>query len=592
MLYSLQTRTSTRLFVSERKQIALMAEEKLPSRISLRLFTINRSEMGIKMIIRDLVVMFAVVITLLLGMGLRIKKDISKRWNIIYVIPAVISVIHFLISKMNIFICLVYFAAALELLLLILYKRRVLSATISVVSVFIAIIPLILTNITNSNCYASLGYVEAFKEFHEDMKEHYALQKWKGTDFDSKYKEYIGEFEKAEKNKDKTAYISAMLSYMASYQDGHVQLWDMYENFGLGSTRNIQNTYADIYKNYYGMTMLKLDSGKYVAANVEKDSSAQKAGIKNGTVITKWNEKDIKQQLSNMKKIIPVNCFMFADVENIERFKPIFLSCMGGKKMEIEFLNEKGKRKVVTLNSMGNGYPYLYKTVGLFLQKDSEEEAEFYYNTFKNNIGYLQVKGMGTDYDRIRSRIEKYIAQMKKDKISSLIVDVRNNAGGADETGVILAEQFAKEDLFYLKETTYDGDSGKYVENRVLKIDAKNRIDVPIYLLVNSNCISAGEGFAYNMAKLSNVTVVGIQGTNGSFGTIDGIDVMPEGMMGVFPSIACLDEDGSVMIDSKYHGTGGIKPEITIPVNREAVNQIFQKDYDYELEYLINSIII
>ena len=39
----------TQLFVSERKQIALMAEEKSPVRISLRLFAINRSEMRISM---------------------------------------------------------------------------------------------------------------------------------------------------------------------------------------------------------------------------------------------------------------------------------------------------------------------------------------------------------------------------------------------------------------------------------------------------------------------------------------------------------------------------------------------------------------
>lgn len=37
---------------------------------------------------------------------------------------------------------------------------------------------------------------------------------------------------------------------------------------------------------------------------------------------------------------------------------------------------------------------------------------------------------------------------------------------------------------------------------------------------MNSDCISAGEGFAYNMAKLPQVTVVGMTGTNGSFGTI------------------------------------------------------------------------
>lgn len=80
-------------------------------------------------------------------------------------------------------------------------------------------------------------------------------------------------------------------------------------------------------------------------------------------------------------------------------------------------------------------------------------------------------------------------------------------------------------------------------------MDAKASIDVPIYLLVNSNCISAGEGVVYNMAKLPQVTVVGIQGTNGSFGTIKGIDMMPEGMMGVYPSIACLYEDGEIMIE-------------------------------------------
>lgn len=38
-----------RLFVSERKQIALMADEKPPARISHRLFAINRSEMEIKL---------------------------------------------------------------------------------------------------------------------------------------------------------------------------------------------------------------------------------------------------------------------------------------------------------------------------------------------------------------------------------------------------------------------------------------------------------------------------------------------------------------------------------------------------------------
>lgn len=425
------------------------------------------------------------------------------------------------------------------------------------------------------------------------MKVHYALQGWKETDFDAKYEEYIETFENAEQNNDKRAYIIALLSYLASYQDGHVQLGDMYEIFGVGSTRNIQEAYAEIYKNYYGMTLLQIDSGEYVAANVEEGSSADRAGIKDGTVITKWNGIDIAEQLAKMKYIISVNCSRFADAENIERFKPFFLACMGEEKVEVEFMDEQEKKKCVTLDSMGNGYEYLYKTIGKFLHKEKAKGASMSYHILENGVGYLQIKGMGDNYDEIRSEVEGYIEQMKKEQISSLIIDIRNNAGGEDEAGVTIAEQFANEDLFYLKETTYDATSGEYIENRTLKMDAKARIDIPIYLMINSNCISAGEGFAYNMAKLPQVTVVGIQGTNGSFGTIEGgVSMMPEGMMAAYPSIACLDENGEVMIDSKQNGVGGVKPQIVIPIDREAVKKIFEEGYDYEMEYLLHNIIL
>lgn len=540
---------------------------------------------------RDLIVIGAIVITILLGIGLRLKKVTDIRWNIIYAIPIIIGVIHFGVSNRNMFMYPVYFAALLELLLLFLRKKRIFPVIISVMSVVIAAIPLMLTTAMKSNCYTSLGYADAFTALHEDMKAHYALQGWKETDFNAKYEEYIGLFEEAEQNDDKTAYILTMLSYLASYQDGHVQMGDVYEIIGIGSTRNIQDAYAQIYKNYYGMTLLQLDSGEYVAANVEEDSSADRAGIKNGTVITKWNGADIAEQLAQMKYIIPVNCSRFADTENIERFKPFCLSCMGEKQIEVEFLDEQEKKKSVTLASMGNGYKYLYNTIGLFLQKDKSKEADISYDTLEKHVGYLQIKVMGDDYNGIRSEIEGYIAQMKKEQISSLIIDVRNNEGGEDDAGVVIAEQFAKEDLFYLKETTYDVASGEYIEIRTLRMDAKSSIDIPIYLLINSNCISAGEGFVYNMAKLPQVSVVGIQGTNGSFGSVDGFDTMPEGMMVTYPSIACLDEDGEIMIDSKYQGTGGIKPEVVIPVNQEAVEKIFEEDYDYELEYLLKKII-
>lgn len=333
--------------------------------------------------------------------------------------------------------------------------------------------------------------------------------------------------------------------------------------------------------------MIQLDTGEYVAANVEKDGSAKKAGIQNGTVITKWNGRDIAEQLSQMKNLIAINCSKFADSDNIERIKPFFLSCMGEEQTAVTFQDEQGNVKEVILQSMGNGYKYLYETIGLFLQKQALSQEALTYCLLENGVGYLQIRAMEENYDAVRSQMEGYIAQMKQDQITSLIIDVRNNGGGADETGAVIAEQFAKEDIFYLKETTYDVALGEYVERKTLRMNAKAGIDIPVYILVNCNCISAGEGFVYNMAKLPQVTIVGIQGTNGSFGTVDGADIMPEGIMVTYPSVACLDEDGTVMIDSRYNGTGGIKPEIVIPVDQKAVGEIFEKDYDYELEYLL-----
>lgn len=66
---------------------------------------------------------------------------------------------------------------------------------------------------------------------------------------------------------------------------------------------------------------------------------------------------------------------------------------------------------------------------------------------------------------------------------------------------------------------------------------------------------------------------------------------MPEGMMGVFPSIACLDEDGKIMIDSKYGGIGGIKPEVLIPIDKDAIGVIFKEGYDYEMSFIIQNML-
>lgn len=76
------------------------------------------------MVTRDLIVIAAIFLTIVLGIVLRVKKAVDIRWNIIYMAPMVLSVIHFLCSNHNIFMYPVYFAAFLEVFFFFFRKGR------------------------------------------------------------------------------------------------------------------------------------------------------------------------------------------------------------------------------------------------------------------------------------------------------------------------------------------------------------------------------------------------------------------------------------------------------------------------------------
>lgn len=541
------------------------------------------------MIFRDLIVMIVLIVTASADFFLNVIKKLDTKWNYLLFVPLLICVVHLLCSNKNLLLYPVYAGAVLLALGFFLKDKRVLEGIIAGAVVILAVLPVIALSVTKSKCYASLGYVAAFTQLHEDMKENYALQGWKETDFDELYEAWLPLIKDAQQRKDKNQYVSALRYYMASYQDGHVQLGDLYETLGIGSTRNIQNVNRMIFENYYGMFLLQLDSGEYAAVNVSDGGSAQKAGIQNGTIITGWDGKTIEDHVQSIDTLLSYHCTVFADCDNKKRFQPFYASCLGSKEIAVTFLDEAGKEQTASLAAMKNGYESLYYTIGYFLHKPQNKVSRdsLSYQTLDGGIGYLKISEMTSDYASLKQHMDSFAEQMKNDHITSLIIDMRNNSGGEDKAGALLTEYFAKNDFCYLIETAYDPKNKQYIEHTRIDVKARNEIALPVMLLVNSDCISAGEGFVYNMAKLSQVTVVGMTGTNGSFGSIDGAVLMPEGLIAMYPSIACVDESSVVMIDSKQNNTGGIKPDIVIPIDETAIKLIFDDDHDYELEYVL-----
>lgn len=192
--------------------------------------------------------------------------------------------------------------------------------------------------------------------------------------------------------------------------------------------------------------------------------------------------------------------------------------------------------------------------------------------------------------DEIYEEFKRALSEFKEKNVEDLIIDVRNNDGGYDEFGAKIIGLLSPDRIFYHEEKICNPKTKALEKYHDLSVEPDYiGFDKNIIVLVNSRTISAGEGFVYNLNKLSNVKSAGITKTNGSYGSLtDGQILMPENYLINYPKVACLNENGEVMIDSDYTGIGGIKPDLKIPLDMKAVKEIYQKGNDYEVDYILN----
>lgn len=174
--------------------------------------------------------------------------------------------------------------------------------------------------------------------------------------------------------------------------------------------------------------------------------------------------------------------------------------------------------------------------------------------SFDNNV-YKQFK---TEYDKLKSK-----------NIKGLVIDVRNNPGGlVSDTISILKEMLPKCDIVKL---VYKDES-----ERVYKCDGKNKINIPVAVLVNSKSASASEILA-SAIKDSGVGVLVGTKTYGK---------------GIVQEIQSLDGKGALSITvAKYYTASGIEihkngiePNITVDVPEEYLkSSSIPRDKDTQL---------
>ena len=179
----------------------------------------------------------------------------------------------------------------------------------------------------------------------------------------------------------------------------------------------------------------------------------------------------------------------------------------------------------------------------------------------ENNIGYIQVTSFDQETaDGFKTKFE----DLKKQGITSLIIDLRNNGGGLVEEALKMLDYIVpkgKELLITVNKNN---------KEKVTKAEEDVLIDMPIVVLVNGNSASASEILAGALKDLNEATIVGTK-TYGK-GVIQQLLTLKDGS-----GLKITVEEYYTPNRNKIHNVG-IEPNITVQLPETVISPLYVKE--------------
>ncbi len=140
--------------------------------------------------------------------------------------------------------------------------------------------------------FSSDGWAEAFNKAHDRFSREYAFTDWKNIDFKALYDEFYPRIAEAEASHDTKSYYLAIREYLSNIHDGHI------------SFPAIDETIMKEEVGYsYGLAIVELDDGRFIAAKLLSGGPAETAGILQGAEILSWNSISVEAAAAQVKPI-------------------------------------------------------------------------------------------------------------------------------------------------------------------------------------------------------------------------------------------------------------------------------------------------
>lgn len=342
--------------------------------------------------------------------------------------------------------------------------------------------------------------------------------------------------------------IDELMSYIDLYYNDDYDEGDIRNAIYAGTLEGLGDPYsvyytADEYKdmqintsgNYYGIGAALSQDAKTKEVTISKvyeGTPAEEAGLKDGDQIIKVNDTEsTSKELSALVQ---------------------------------EIRGEKGTTVHLQVYRASNN-----KTFEIDVERKNVELPSITSKMLDGGIGYIQISEFQSKTDE---QFKSALADLKKQGMKSLIVDVRSNPGGLINAASNILDQILPEGTVVYTEDKY-GKREDYTSD-------SNCLDCPIAVLVNENSASASEIFAGAIKDYNYGTLIGTK----TFGK------------GIVQTVFPLEDGDAVKITTaKYytpkgnyiHGVG-IEPDIELTYKYSGLeDEAYDMKYDNQVQKAI-----
>jgi carboxyl-terminal processing protease len=272
-----------------------------------------------------------------------------------------------------------------------------------------------------------------------------------------------------------------------------------------------------------------------------------------------------------------------------------------GTEITVTFQNPgQEEPQTVTLTAVDDGLEPLYQSLGwsasAALREGMGEEAdmsEIYkppeWRILPEGYGYIQVyhiRPQEGDPDFV-AIVDQAMAEFVAQDVPGVIIDVRGNPGGRDAFVPAMMGYFFTEPDFY---------EYQYVDNwptNLSFLDFSVGIGLepkephyggPVAVLIDAHTVSSGEGFPLLAQRLPQGHVVGVYGTQGSFGMCCGTIHLPGDSELLYAIGQSHDAHHQVQVEGDQNLQGGVVPDVRVPLTRDTVYAMFVEGEDVVLQ--------